>query len=139
MTKDGDSSNENKSMVTRFLRDLDGDIGAVDDFLPSDCRAHLPGSQFPVDREGFKQFVSMLYAAFPDLHHEIEYQIREGNKVASLVTVRGTHKGDFQGISPTGRQVTFTDIIIAQIEDGKLAALWAQFDALGLLHQLTGT
>lgn len=56
--------------------------------------------------------------------------------MANLVTVWGTHKGNFQGISPTGRQVMFTDIIVTRIEDGKFFALWAQFDVIGLLRQL---
>ena len=136
MVKDGDTPSQNKAIVKRFLKDLDEDIDAIDEFFSPGCRAYLPGGNLPADREGFKQFVAMLYAAFPDLHHEIEHQIAEGNKVASLVTVRGTHKGDFQGISPKGRRVAFTDIIMALIEDGKIVALWAQFDALGLLHQL---
>lgn len=136
MVKDGGTPSENKATVERFLKDLDEDIGAIDEFFSPDCKVQLPGSDLPVDREGFKKFVGMLYAAFPDLHHEIEHQIEEGNEVSSLVNVRGTHRGDFQGIPPTGSQVMFTDIIMARIEDGKFFALWAQFDALGLLRQL---
>lgn len=49
-------------------------VGGMSSFSP-DCRTHLPGSNLPVDREGFKKFVGMLYKAFPDLHHEIEYQL----------------------------------------------------------------
>ncbi len=136
MVKDGDTQSQNKAIVKRFLKDLDENIDAIDEFFSPGCRAYLPGSNLPVDREGFKTFVAMLYAAFPDLHHEIEHQIGERDKVASLVTVRGTHEGDFRGISSTGRQVTFADIIVARIENGKFVALWAQFDALGLLHQI---
>lgn len=136
MIKDGGTPSENKAIVERFLKNLDEDICAIDEFFSHDCRVHLPGSDLPVDREGFKKFVGMLYAAFPDLHHEIDHQIEEGNEVASLVTVRGTHRGDFQGIPPTGRQVMFTDMIMARIEDGTFFAFWAQFDALGLLRQL---
>jgi predicted ester cyclase len=136
MVKDNGAPSKNKAMMQHFLKGLDEDIGTIDKFLSPDCRAYLPGSNLPVDREGFKKFVGMLYTAFPDLHHGLEHQIGEGNEVTSLVTVRGTHKGDFQGISPTGRRVTFTDIIVARIEDGKFVALWAQFDTLGLLHQL---
>ena len=29
------------------------------------------------DREGFRQFVAMLYTAFPDLHHVVKEQIAE--------------------------------------------------------------
>jgi len=130
---------ENKALVQRFLKHLDRDIRAIDEFFAPRCLAYLPGNNLPLDREGFKQFAGMLYAAFPDLHHEIEHQVEEGNEVASLVTVRGTHKGNFQGIPSTERQVTFTDIIMTRIEEGKFVALWAQFDSLGLLHQISGS
>lgn len=83
--------------------------------------------------EGFRQFVAMLYAAFPDLHHMVEEQIAENDKVASIINVYGSHKGDFQGIAPTGRQVKFEDFMITRIQGGKVVELWAQFDALKLL------
>ena len=90
MVKDGGVPSENKAMVERFLKHLDEDIGAIDEFFSPGCRAHLPGSNLPVDREGFKQFVGMLYAAFPDLHHEIEHQVEKEAKwpASSLSGVR---------------------------------------------------
>jgi predicted ester cyclase len=53
-------------------------------------------------REPFKQFMSMLLTAFPDLHFSIEDVIGEGDKVVVRFTGRGTHQGDFMGIPPTG-------------------------------------
>jgi hypothetical protein len=70
MPNDGRVLSENKALVERFLKDLDEDIGAIDDFFAPGCRAHLPGSNLPVDREGFKIFVGMLYAATPQRLHE---------------------------------------------------------------------
>jgi len=130
---------ENKAIVRDFLNRLDKNSAAIDDFFSADCQAYLPGSPLPTDREGFKRFVHMLYQAFPDLHHEIVQQVAEGDRVASIVTARGTHLGDFQGIPATEREVVITDIFVARIEDGKVTALWAQFDALGLLQQLGGS
>jgi predicted ester cyclase len=54
----------------------------------------------------------------------------------SRLVVRGTHQGDFQGIAPTGKQVTIPAIRIYRVADGKMAELWVEFDALGLLQQL---
>jgi predicted ester cyclase len=79
------------------------------------------------DGDGFRQFVAMLYDAFPDLHHAIEDQISENDKIANLVCVRGTHRGIFQGIAPTGKKIVFEDIIIMRIRDDKVIELWAQF------------
>ncbi len=133
---------KNKVIVRRFLEELDKDLTAVDEFLVPNCIAHLPGNPEPTNRDGFKQFVSSLYTAFPDLHHMLEDQVTEDNKVVSRVTARGTHQGDLQGIAstvsiaPTGRQIKITDIIITYIKEGKIVELWAQFDVLGLLQQV---
>ena len=128
--------NQNKVTIRDFLVKLDDNISAIDEFFIPDCKAHLPGIPGPTDREGFRQFVAMLYAAFPDLHHMVKDQIAENSKVASIIDVYGTHKGDFQGIAPTGIQVMFEDLIITRIQRGKVVELWAQFDALKLLQQL---
>jgi predicted ester cyclase len=130
------TTDQNKAVMRSFLEKLDKDISAIDEFFIPDCIAYLPGFPSPTNREGFRQFVAMLYAAFPDLHHTVEDQIAENDKVASLVNVRGTHRGDFLGIASTGKQVAFKDFIITRIQGGKVVELWAQFDTLSLLQQL---
>jgi predicted ester cyclase len=129
------TADQNKAVVRIFLEKLDKNISAIEEFFIPDCPARLPGIP-PTDREGFRQFVAMLYTAFPDLHHTVEEQIAENDKVASIINVCGTHKGDFQSIPPTGRQVMFEDFMITRIQGGKVVELWAQFDALKLLQQL---
>jgi len=57
--------------------------------------------------------------AFPDLQFRVEDMVAEGEKVVSRLTMRGTHQGDFQGIPPTGKQMTVTGITIERIVDGK--------------------
>ena len=130
------AAEKNKDIIKHFLTELDKDPTAVDLFFAPHALAHLPGIPEPANREGFKGFVSLLYTAFPDLYHTIEDQIAEDDRVASRVTVHGTHRGYFQGIAPTSRRVTITDILITRIKESKVIELWAQFDALGLLRQL---
>lgn len=130
------SAEQNKALVSQFLKRLDENLRVIDEVCDSQFVAHLPGTTQPTNREGFAQFVSLFYLAFPDLCHTVEDQVAEGDKVVSRLIVQGTHRGPFQGIAPTGKPVTFTDIMISRIEDGKIMELWAQFDALGLLQQL---
>lgn len=77
-----------------------------------------------------------LTGAFPDLRIIIDDTVAEGDKVAARLTFRGTHRGSFRGIEPTGRPVEFTSIRIYQIEDHKVTQTWATVDSLGLLSQL---
>lgn len=127
---------QNKALVSQFLKRLDEDRRGIDEACDSRFVAHLPGGTPAVGREGFAQFVSLFYLAFPDLCHTVEDQVAEGDMVVSRLTVRGTHHGFFQDIAPTGKQITFTDIMMSRIEDGKMMELWAQFDALGLWQQI---
>ena len=61
--------------------------------------------------------------------------IAEGDIIAERVTVRGTHKGDFMGIPPTGKQMTIAAIYIVRFANGKGIEVWANSDDLGAMHQ----
>ena len=78
----------------------------------------------------------MGHAAFPDWRHTIEDMIAEGDKVVSRGTFRATHKGEYQGIAATGKEVVDTWIIIHRIAGGKIVEVWEESDELGLLRQL---
>ena len=89
-----------------------------------------------VGREGAKQFVTMFRTAFPDLHFTIEDQIAEGDMVVTRWTARGTHRGDFQGVLATGREIRLTGTDIDRMTNGKVVECWAHVDELGLMQQL---
>lgn len=74
--------------------------------------------------------------SFPDWHEHIEDIIAEGDKVAIRFTSRGTHKEEFQGIPPTGKQVTVSEVAIYRIADWKIVEKWGFPDIVGLLRQL---
>jgi len=130
------TSKHNKAIIRRFIEGLRQDLSAIDELCAVNFTCHLPGFPGPSDKETFKGFAALLYNAFPDLHHTVEDQIAENNRVASRVTVRGTHQGLFQGIPATGKKVVFTDMIIMRLKETKVLELWAQFDVLSLLEQL---
>ena len=60
----------------------------------------------------------------------------EGEMVAARVAFRGTHRGEFQGIPPTGKEVAFTSIEVNRVRDGKVEEHWVELDLLGLMQQL---
>jgi predicted ester cyclase len=130
------NTEHNKALIRNFLLELDKGLDAVDRFFSPDCLVHLPGTEGPTDRGGLKAFIGMLYTAFPDLRHSIIDQFAESEKVANIVSARGTHRGAFQSIAPTKKAVVITDIIIVRILNERVVELRAQFDVLGLLQQL---
>jgi predicted ester cyclase len=96
---------------------------------------HFPGVP-PMDWNSHKQFIIGLSKAFPDLHFKIEDIVAEGDKVAYRLTVSGTHKGEFQGIPPTNKKVSFSSTGVSKIVDDKVAEDWVDADTLGLMQQL---
>ena len=62
--------------------------------------------------ESVKRGVASRRTAFPDIHVTIEDMIAEADKVIARLTFRGTHRGEFQGIPSTEKEVIWTGIWI---------------------------
>ena len=87
-------------------------------------------------REGFKQAVTELKKAFPDLRYTIEDSIESGDKIVHRLTARGTMKGDYMGMPATHKLATWTEIHIGRVVNGRLTEHWGLVDQLGMLVQL---
>jgi steroid delta-isomerase-like uncharacterized protein len=94
----------------------------------------LPGQA--QGREGLKQILAMLFAAFPDLHWTVEEDAAEGEKLWSRFTWRGTHRGDFLGVPATGNQVEVNGVVIDRIVEGKMVDSRILMNELSLMQQL---
>ena len=131
------STEENKARVRRWYEAFNpqNPAGAFEDCAP-DYVMHGTGVFPDMDLASAKQLTTAFWAAFPDMHVVVEDLIAEGDKVVSRYTIRATHQGEFMGIPPTGKQVSFTAIEIDRIKDGKVVETWANLDVLGLMQQL---
>ncbi len=78
----------------------------------------------------------MLRTAFPDLHFEIHAMLSEGELVAFRSTMTGTHRGPFQGLLPTGKQISVAHMHFVRFVNGKTSDLWHVWDIAGLMRQL---
>jgi steroid delta-isomerase-like uncharacterized protein len=114
----------------------EGNLDALDDLLAPNFVNHGAPPGMPSDREGFKQIVGVYKAAFPDTHMHVEEQIAEGDRVVTRWSAHGTHKGDFMGIPPTGKEIRVTGIDIDRIEGGKIAETWNEFNQMDMMVQL---
>ena len=131
------SVEENKALVRRYIEEMDkGNMAIVDQLFATNCVSHYPGGLDVRGPEALKEHLTGIYTAFPDFLHTIEDMIAEGDKVVARFINRVTHKGEFMGIAPTGKQVVFTAIAIFHIVNGKFVETWAAIDVLGLLQQL---
>lgn len=102
----------------------------------ADYRAHVSGAPGPLDSAGWEAFMRAFTTAFPDARITVDGAVSEGDTVASRWTITGTHRGDFQGVPPTGRPITMPGVDFSRVVDGRIAEHWAQFDALGVMQQI---
>lgn len=101
-----------------------------------DARLHFLPPGLPGGREGARLFYQMFLKAFPDARVTADTVLGEGDLLAERFTVTGTHRGEFQGIPPTGRPVRITGITILRFENGQIVERWSEADFLGLLQQI---
>lgn len=80
--------------------------------------------------------VTLFRTAFPDLEVETGPTLAAGNLVAAHVVGRGTHRGLFQGVPPTGRRWEAGCTAIYHVAGGRIADAWVNWDLLALLEQL---
>ena len=87
--------------------------------------------------EGQKRIAGAFRAAFPDLRFDVDIVVAEGAHVAARWTASGTNTGEWGGVAPTGRSVTYSGVNIFRFdEQGRVAELWNHRDDLGLREQL---
>ena len=128
---------ENKEIYRRYIEEVwnQGKADAADIYLAPDATApSVP--QLPRGPTGMKVIVQLFLAAFPDFRMTIEDIIAEGDTVAARFVEAGTHRGEFMGIQPTGREVRFTEMAMVRFADGKIVESRWETDMLTLYQQL---
>jgi steroid delta-isomerase-like uncharacterized protein len=128
----------NKALVRRWFEETDrGNLSIVDELLPVDYLDHNPPlPDLPPGRDGVRQSVLLLRAAFPDAVHTIEDQIAEGDKVMTRLSTRATFTGECLGYQPTGQVIQISGIAVHRVVDGRLVEHWAHMDMAGFMQQI---
>jgi steroid delta-isomerase-like uncharacterized protein len=139
LPSDATSVERNKAVSRRWIEVFnDRDDAAEADVRARDYVAYAPVSlePAPLDSEAWTRFLAGFVEAFPDLQLRVEDAVGEGDLVAQRVHFEGTHTGEFQGLPPTDRKVTFSGLELNRFVDGRVAEHWFQMDSLTLLQQL---
>jgi steroid delta-isomerase-like uncharacterized protein len=131
----------NKATLRRFDDAINsGDMELIstmiDELVEPDARIHTPLPLQATGAQLLKQVWAVLLHAYPDLHVAAEDVIAEGDKVVCRNVVTGTHQGEYMGIPPTGKPVTYDEIFIFRFEDGRIAETWGVVDVLSQMRQL---
>jgi predicted ester cyclase len=121
------SAEKNKALVRREQEELWNHTGNLD--TAEELFA-------PEQAEAAKQEAADFRRGFPDVVSTIEDLIAEGDKVVARWTSHATHRGEYMGIPPTGREVEFAGISLYRIERNRITESWTVEDELGLMRQI---
>ncbi len=115
----------------------DGSMADLDE-VQADGASHQAVAGREADREGFKASVAALHRAFPKL--EMRTDLITVDAALGVATVRwtatGRHEGEFLGMAPSGRIVSFHGIEVIRCSGGAVAERWGEWDEGAILTQL---
>src|SRR5215211_1350766 len=122
---------ENKAIARQLYEIIStGDFGRAEEIVdPEAPDNELVSYDSPAKLiETFRETFAEAREAFPDLHVTVEDLVAEGDRLTARITMRGTHQGAFQGLTPTGKRVEVRAIDMFRISDGKIVEHWGHAD-----------
>jgi predicted ester cyclase len=126
-------TDRNKAVVRAYLNEIaqSGNCIARERYFTST-------TTFNGDPDLARQFarIAETRLAFPDLEMTIEQQIAEGPWVATRVSFRGTHMGEFAGVPATGRRIEYSGTAMDRLENGKVVEMWHTVNMHLLMRQI---
>lgn len=131
----------NKATYRRFLDAINtGELATIsktiDDIVHPDLVFHAPIPPGTTGAQAMKQVWAVLLRAFPDIQVAGADVIAEGDKLACRNVVTGTHLGEYLGLAPTGRSITYNEMFIVRFAEGRAAEIWPVVDGLSQRTQL---
>jgi predicted ester cyclase len=130
---------QNKAVVRRWIEEFKtgGDESVSDELRSPHFVNHSAPPGAPTGPEAGKLAFRAMRAAFPDLRVTIEDMLADRDQVATRQTFAGTHRGEWLGVPPTGRLVSWAVIDIVRLDGNMIVDHWAVADLHGQLAQLT--
>lgn len=96
----------------------------------------IRGGPRSIDLEEWKATVDSFQTGFPNISVEILEQLAEGPLVSTRWRFTGVQEGEYLGVAPSGKTITWTGIQIDRFEDGKIAETWVNWDMYSMFKEL---
>jgi predicted ester cyclase len=126
---------ENKELVRQYIDEVinTGNVDLIEQFISPEYVEIHDGKRYDIGVQGAKDHILGVRKTYPDLYLEVIRQIAEGDWVATLIEAKGTHLGEWMGIRPTGKVLTYTAVNINRIVGGKILEHGGAANLLGPL------
>ena len=131
------STESNKAAVRHFIDNFNRkDPSTLSQVFADNYVLDFPGGPKGEGLKGIRAATAEFITAFPDLHFGTDGLIAEGDRVAWLWTMRGTHQGNLGPFLASGRPVTLTGLSLMRLVNGKIVEDHVRADMIGLLQQI---
>jgi steroid delta-isomerase-like uncharacterized protein len=138
------SPDAKKAIARRYYQEImnDAKLEVIDELMSPDFVFTIPTHPEPYrGPDGFKNLVTMLHGAFPDVHLKVEHLLIDGDTVVGHWIGSGTHTGSplhtVKGDIPaSGKNFVIDGVSWLKIVDGKIIESLANEDTLSLLQQI---
>lgn len=140
--KTAEQTEQNRAIALRYATEGWGTEphwqSVWDELLAPNVIQHFASEPQPiVGLEANKQFNAELFEGFPNITQTIDHVLAEGDKVAYVATLAGTHTGMFMGIPPAGKSIEVSESFnLLRIDGGKIVEIWYQLNLLKVMQDI---
>lgn len=130
-------STRHEQLMSRYLALWHGEYSNIDTVSDSIVvhEPSIPGGAVH-GRDAFEEHIRELRTAFPDFTITVGALLEDDEMVMAEWTATGTHKGEFNGIPPTGRQIRHKGMSKFLLGDGKVQEERLYYNPLEIAEQL---
>jgi ketosteroid isomerase-like protein len=127
-----------ETVIFRWLASGDaGDVEAFDELLHPDAVVHAPAGLTTKSCAEEKAVWRDALAAMPDLRHDVQEVVVNGDVEMARVVVTGTMAADFGGVEGSGRSFRIDQAVVVHLRDGKVGEAWEIADIAALRSQVS--
>jgi steroid delta-isomerase-like uncharacterized protein len=132
------ATENNKDIMNRFVQFINtADEKLATELVSTDAIFYVPGSPEPMrGPSGYLAIIGMMRGGFPDIQWTLDDAVIEEDKIAARYTMRGTHKGQFFGVPPTGKTIQVQSMAFYKLSGGQFVEEYGLPDMLSLLQQI---
>lgn len=97
-----------------------GLIEEVEKYVSEDYMLRVGKETYPIGLKGMKQHIIDVRKTYPDFSMKVINQFYDNGYVISEIIAEGTHLGEFLGIKPTGKLLTFTGVNVDKVLNARI-------------------
>ena len=132
------------SVLATIIRDANarliegGNIEEIEKYFSEKYVVNFGGSK-KSGHVATRGFTKAIRSAFSELSVDVEILVESGSRISWQRCIHGTQTGAFQGFPASGLKITWRDMVVSQIADGKIVEEWVVTDlAEALLRSTKG-